>query len=156
MFRYKAEALKLSNNMGKTYAQAVAEAVKLQYFPIDIWIIIWKKMFSSFVLQELKQHESVWAPKKKQSRKLKMICSEDVGAIQFGFTDFDRLVDKYHRTEVWSWRTESIIKVERCTNDKCLIGDCLHCKLDGFPCTNLMYKGLSINVNSYETLWKID
>ena len=159
MFRYKAESLKLSLNMGNTYAQVVknTDAVETQYFPIEIWIIIWKKMFSSTVLKELKHHESVWSPEKKQSKKLKKICSEDVGAIQFGFTDFDKLVDKHGKKECRSIRNYSIIKIDRHIHDLCLNGGCLNCKQYGFPCSNLISIGLSNgHLLTYESLWKID
>ena len=151
--------------MVKSYAQVVKNTeeelpIQIQYFPIEIWILIWKKTFSSFVLQELKKQESVWCPKKKQSKQLKRICSEDVGAIQFGYTDFDRLVDKHHKKEILGFRRKRQI------HDECLNGDCLNCLRYGFPCINLTSIGLSDNRYkfpcidlsdnvSYEELWKI-
>ena len=61
--------------MMRTYSQAVQNIdnepeMEVQYFPIEIWILIWKNIFSSSVLEELKKHGSVWCPGKKQSRKL--------------------------------------------------------------------------------------
>ena len=146
--------------MVKTYAQVVKNIeeeipVEIQYFPIEVWIIIWKKLFTLTVLKELKNHKSVWSPEKIQGKKLKQICSEDVGAIQFGYTDFDKLVDDHYirpqdiNIPEGLERFMVVTKVERHLHDICLNGDCKNCSFYGFPCTNLTWTGLSRNCKQF-------
>lgn len=111
------------------------------YLPSDIWGVIWKKFFSSFVIKELKSsYSSVWSPVKNQSDQLLLLCKED-NCIQYGHTDFDTLVN-LHRGN-YSFELFS----------DCLNGHCENCSYFGFPCSNMVFHGLKKNC-AYVEMWK--
>ena len=158
----------------RTYLQVLnnLEEEKMFDFPTEIWNIIWKSLFTSTVLKELEKCKSIWSPEKIQSGKLKQISTEDIGAIQFKYTDFDKLVNEHHYPKLlpqdipgWIPGMERFMimpGVERHLHDKCLNGACLNCREDGFPCSNLTWHGLSRNIKKnpmgtiqYGEIWKV-
>jgi len=117
------------------------EQCTIPYVPDDIWYLIWKKCFSSFVLKELKTVISIWSPLHEQSEQLLKICTEDKGAIQYSHTDFDKII-YLHRDKLFNIELLDI----------CLNGECLNCRDWGFPCSNMACHGISIFCK-YDSLW---
>lgn len=100
--------------------------------PEDIYIIIYKKLFSQTVLIELiDSYDFIW---RNPSNSLIDLC-DDIGTIQQGYHELeDMIIDE----NMWAYKS-------------CIENQCENCSTYGFPCSNLAYYGF--NNIKLECLW---
>ena len=84
----------------------------MEIFPIDVQYVIWRKAFSSQVIEELYRHpvHLLW---KQPSKTLKQLC-KDKGCYQNGYTDLTELIEDHNLIMITS--------------------HCYNCEVHKFPC----------------------